>query len=253
MRITTILTALALCVVSFGTASAPIGPRPPCESASPFPAFSPLGDAPNYLIWARADWSPPTCTGWTSKSGIVVAIAGEFHYAGTIDHLLTRFGAISTLTGLRYWSVTESDWRTLITSAAALRGPDLTELRADFTPTEMKSGGELYFTETDNRLGEPVIYRTRAIAKGERLVITTENVSAVRKFMLPLASPGDLQSISYLARIAPGTWSYYALARTIAPPLSAFGVVRNESYVNRAFALYSHFTRAAVDPLRGSR
>jgi hypothetical protein len=106
--------------------------------------------------------------------------------------------------------------------------------------------------DTDNRLGEPVIYRMRATAKGEHLVITTENVSVVKKFMLPLANAGDLQSINYLAGIGPGTWSYYALARTGGPPLNVLGVVRNESYVNRALALYSHFTNTVVDPLRSS-
>jgi hypothetical protein len=252
MRITPILSALAFCIVCLGAANAAVGPRPPCEGVSSSPAFAPPGHAPNYLIWTEAGWAPPPCTGWASKEGVVVAIAGEFHYGGTIDDLLVRFGAISTLTNVRYWSVTENDWRTLITGASALLGPDLAEPRSDFTATEMKSGADLYFTETDNRLAEPVIYRMRATAKGENLVITTENVSAVQKFMMPLVSAGDLQSIHYLARIAPGIWSYYALARTVAPPLSVFGVVRNESYVNRALALYSHFTNTVVNPLRSS-
>jgi len=114
----------------------------------------------------------------------------------------------------------------------------------------MASGKDLFFTETDNRLGEPVIYRMRVTVRVEGLVITIENVNAVRKFMLPLVSPGDLQSIHYLQRIAPETWTYYVLARSAKPSLSAFGVVRNESYVNRALALYSHLTNTVVDPLR---
>ena len=252
MRITHILSALAFCIVCLGTANAAIGPLPPCEGVLSFPAFAPPGHAPNYRIWTESDWAPPPCTTWTSKEGVVVAIAGEFHYDGTMDDLLVRFGAISTLTNVKYWSVTENDWRTLITGASALLGPNLSEPRNDFTATEMKSGADLYFMDTDNRLGEPVIYRMRATAKGEHLVITTENVSVVKKFMLPLANAGDLQSINYLAGIGPGTWSYYALARTGGPPLNVLGVVRNESYVNRALALYSHFTNTVVDPLRSS-
>jgi Family of unknown function (DUF6675) len=114
----------------------------------------------------------------------------------------------------------------------------------------MKAGADLYFTETDNRLGDPVIYRMRTAEKGDRLVITTENVTSVQKFMLTLVGPGDLRSIHFLVRTAPGVWSYYALARTVTPPLAVFGVVRNESYVKRALALYSHFTNTAVDPRR---
>ena len=253
VKITPILSVFAFCIACLSSANATIGPRPPCEGISSFPEFAPPGHQPNYHVWTVVDWAPPPCTGWSSKGGVVVAIAAQFHYSGTADDLLVRFGAISTLTSVRYWSVTENAWRTLITYAAALEGPNLTEPRGDFTAMEMKSGRDLYFTETDNRLGEPVIYRMRAKAKGESLVVTTENVSAVHKFMLPLASPGDLQSIHYLTQIAPGTWSCYALARTVAPPLGVFGVVRNESYVNRAFALYSHFTNAAIQPLRSSQ
>jgi hypothetical protein len=252
MRTLLLLTPLALCVAFLGPANGANGPRPPCESASPLPLFAPPGQRPNYEVLKGADWLAPTCTGWISRDGVVVAIAAQFHYGGTTDDLLARFGAISTLTSVRYWSVTENDWRTLITHATALRGPHLSEPRADFTGTELENGKDLYFTETDNRLGDPVIYRMRATTTRESLVITTENVSAVQKFMLPLAGPEDLQSIHYLTQIAPGTWSYYALARTAAPPLGMFGIVRNESYVNRALALYSHFTNTVVEPLQSS-
>ena len=245
-----LLTSLALCVAFLGPANGANGPRPPCESASPLPSFAPPRQRPNYEILKGADWVAPTCTGWISRDGVVVAIAALFYYGGTADDLLARFGAISTLLNVRYWSVTENDWRTLITHAAALRGPDLSEPRADFTGTELENGKDLYFTETDNRLGEPIIYRMRATAKGESLVITTENVSAVQKLMLPLASPGDLQSIHYLTEIAPGTWSYYALARTLEPPLGMFGIVRNEFVrepcTRSLLALHQHGSRAAA-------
>ena len=115
----------------------------------------------------------------------------------------------------------------------------------------MAAKADVYFSETDNRLGEPIVYRMRAVRTGDRLVINTENVTTVRKLMVTLVDPGDLESVHFLARTAPGIWSYYGLARTIAPPLTVFGV-REESYVNRALALYSHFTETAVDPLRAT-
>jgi hypothetical protein len=132
----------------------------------------------------------------------------------------------------------------------ALEGPDLHRPRADFSLSEIKSGTKLYFTETENRLGEPVIYGMRASDTGGNLVITMENVSPVNKLMLTLIKPGDLQSIHYLSEARPGIWRYYGLARTEEPPLAAFAVVRTESYVNRALALYSHLTGAAVEPVR---
>jgi hypothetical protein len=115
----------------------------------------------------------------------------------------------------------------------------------------VRRGAGLYFTETDNRLGEPVIYRMRATDMGGNLVITIENVSSVTKLMVPLIEPGDLQSIHYLSEVGPGVWRYYGLGRTEEAPLGAFfGLVRTESYVNRALALYSHLTGAPIEPIR---
>ena len=243
------LFAIVFCVLFPLGANAQPGPHPPCERASPFPDFAPPGQVPNYRVWIKNQWVLPACTGWTARTGMLVAIAGQFRYTGTADDLLLEVGAISTLKGIRYWSVTENSWRTLITSAAALEGPDLHRQRADFRLSEMKSGARLYFTETENRLGEPVIYGMRASHAGGNLVITMENVSPVKKFMLTLIKPGELQSIHYLSEVRPGIWRYYGLARTGEPPLTAFGVGRTESYINRALALYSHLTGAAVEPV----
>jgi hypothetical protein len=76
-----------------------------------------------------------------------VALAGRFSYRGGADGLLARFGAISASAGIQYWSVTEGGWRTLITHATALDGPDVTHPRADFTLAEMRSGHNLYFAQ----------------------------------------------------------------------------------------------------------
>ena len=125
---------------------------------------------------------PPACTGWTAKgAGVLVAVAGSFS-DGSSDDLLKRFGSISRLEGLRYWSVTEAGWRTLITHATALDGPDLGHPRKDFTVAEMKSGSELYFAQSDNRASGDVIYRMQVKQAGpSQLVIAIENVTAVRR------------------------------------------------------------------------
>ena len=49
-------------------------------------------------------------------------------------------------------------------------------------------------------------------ADPSRLVITIENVTAVRRFLIPFFEPGDLQSVHYLERNGSGLWSYYGLA-----------------------------------------
>ncbi len=170
-----------------------------------------------------------------------MAVAGSFS-DGSSEDLLKRFGSISRLQGLRYWSVTESGWRTLITHATALEGPDLDHPRKDFTLAEMKGGAELYFAQADNRTSGDVVYRMHVVqADASRLVIDIENVTAVRSFLIPLFAPGDLQSVHYLQRTAQGRWSYYGLAWA-GETMSSQLLIPEASYVNRALALYSHFT-----------
>ncbi|HEX6141543.1 MAG TPA: hypothetical protein VFZ01_02400, partial [Geminicoccaceae bacterium] len=75
------------------------------------------------------------------------------------------------------------------------------------------TGGLLYFVQGDNRSTGEVVYhlRVREIAP-DRLVVEAENVSAVRYLLLPLAGPGDLQSLYFFERQSPGEWGYYGLA-----------------------------------------
>ena len=229
-----------------GMASAEDLPRPPCVASPPDPDYAAVGNTPNIRVRNRreqtAPWVPPACTGWTAKgAGVLVAVAGSFS-DGSSDDLLKRFGSISRLEGLRYWSVSEAGWRTLITHATALDGPDLGHPRKDFTVAEMKSGSELYFAQSDNRASGEIIYRMQVKqADPSRLVIAIENVTAVRRFLIPFFEPGDLQSVHYLERNGPGLWSYYGLAWA-GENMSSQLLVPEASYVNRALALYSHFS-----------
>lgn len=141
------------------------GPRLPCGGQQPFPPYADLRSTPNIRVWRRwqlgSDWAPPSCTGWLPKNGIVVALAGQFSFSGSASDLLGRFGAISTLTGLRYWSVSENGWRVIISHATALEGPDLDRPRPVFSPAEMRSGTNLYFAHDDNRGSGEVVYRMK--------------------------------------------------------------------------------------------
>jgi hypothetical protein len=246
------LFSIVVLLTGLGTAIAQSNPLPPCGDAQPIPEYSKPGARLNFHVWRESDpgdrWTPPTCLGWTPKEGTLVAIAGRFHYRGNVDGLLSRFGKVSTLAGLQYWSVRESGWRTLITSAGALDGPYPNQPRGDFSLDEMKSGTDLYFTETDNRTAQSIVYRMRVEATASNLAISIENVTPVRQFLFTLLDPGDLQSKHFFARAGPNTWTYYSLART-GVSISLLEV-SEESYVNRALALYSHFTGTPVAPIR---
>jgi hypothetical protein len=230
------LLCIAVWLACVSGAIAQTNPRAPCDDVQPGLRYAQPGRAPSFNVWSEGNpgkqWTPPACTGWTPKDGTLVAIASQFRYMGNVYGLLSRFGGISTLRGLRYWSITDNGWQTLITDATALDGPDLARPRADFIVAEMRAGADLYYTETS-----------------ANIVVAVENVTPVQIFMLTVFGLGDLQSVNFLTRKATGLWSYYGLARSGVVIRSLIGA-KEESYVYRALALYSHFTDTPIDPVR---
>ena len=227
------------------------GPHPPCATA-PLPAYADLGSLPIVQVWTGnaldPDYAPADCTGWQPTAfRTLVVTAGRFRHQGKVEDLVARFAAISALKTIHYWSVWDKRWENLIIGASALSGPDATLLRADFQVDEMISGADLYFAQNDNRSTDTVIYRLRVreIAP-DRLVVETENVSAVRYLLLPLASPGDLQVLYFLERQTSNEWGYYSLAR-IAASTSSLMAGHEASYINRAVALFRYTAGMPTD------
>lgn len=241
--------AAALQLLGFlaGTAQAQESPRPPC-GAAPVPAYADGGARPNMRIIrdaALVAWSPPACTGWPQyKSGVVVALAGKFRFEGSGMELLSRFAAVSSLRGIRYWSVTDKQWRVLVTDAWATGAGQPAQRRADFNPGELRRGAEVFFAQEDSRsLGE-VMYRMRVKeADNDRLVVELENVSRVRAMVFTLFDPGELKSLYFFERSAGGFWQIYALAAAG----GAYAERSQASLVNRAAAYYRYFSGAPTD------
>lgn len=230
-------------VVWPGHAHSDSGPVAPCErdGPAPYPAFAEL---PNARAWSTADIAsdsrPGICIAWASRRfTVLAALAGEFRFDGGVDDLLARFGAQSAWRGIKYWSAADSRWGILITDAAALDSVNHQRRRADFTPAELKSGGDHYFLQTDNRSSGAIIYRMKVMAiEADRLVVSIENVSDVSLFVFTLFDPGDLQSTYIFVKLAPGKWGYYNLsgAREGAAVIGD----HEASYLNRAMAIYRH-------------
>jgi hypothetical protein len=189
-----------------------------------------------------ARWAPPSCLPWpVAQYRILAAAAGGFRHDGSAESLLGRFGAVSAKKGLRYWSASDQAWRVLVEDAAALVGARGGR-RADFTPAELKPGVDRFYEERDNRSAGPVVYRMRVLEAGaERIVIETQNASPVRAFLATLFPPASLRAVYFLERRAPGTWDLYLLSST-GPEASALATVSEASYVNRANALFRHYT-----------
>ena len=216
------------------------------------PVYPPIGPPPLIETWTKDRLKGSSkgldCTDLNlQRFTLLLALTGSFRSKESGDALLVRFGSISTLQGIRYWSVTDNRWETMITDATALEGPDINRQRTDFTLPEMKGGKDLYFSESDNRASDKVVCRMRIPeTSGNRLEVNTSNITGINLFHLPVFDPGDLQSLFFVERINPDTWGYYSLSG-----IREKGIVSIEdhqkSYINRANAMYRHFTGAMPD------
>ena len=221
------------------------GPQPPC-GGTPQPFYAPPGAAPAIRTWQAPGWTASACTGWASaRPTLLVALAGSFRHEGGAADLLAAFGRISSLRGIRYWSVGDRSWRTLVTGAAALDGPGTRRRRADFAPAEMARGADLYFAQEDSRSSGEVVYRMRVLENGpDRVTVAVENVTSVRFLLVPLFAPGDLRCTSYLERLSPGVWGYYGLWGIRAGAQTSG---HEASSVNCALAFYRHIAGIPTD------
>ena len=220
-------------------------PTPPCGT-NPHPEYAEVDSPPVVRLWRGGEidggWVPPGCTGWKSPGfRDVLAVAGRFRHGGSSERLLLRFAAVSEWTTVRYWSVSETVWRPLITAATALSGPDTKLRRSDFDVGEIKAGADYFLSQADSRSTGEVVYRLEVLERrANRLVVGLENVSPVKAYLVTLFHPGDLQSVYFFDRFGPDIWGYYSLSGT-REGASLLTRGHEASYVNRATALYRYF------------
>jgi hypothetical protein len=176
----------------------------------------------------------------------LVVAAACFHYAGGVEGLLRHIGAISELTGMRYWSTTRKRWQTLIVDAYALSAETGNRRRKDFSMDEMAEGRSLYFQQADNVSGRAV-YRMRVLtASPDRLVVETENVTTMKYLLLPVFPPREMQSIYFLEREPDDVWRYYSISRT-GRNASWLTAGHQASSINRAVAFYRYLAGIPTD------
>jgi hypothetical protein len=245
-----------LAVVTFGTAAtgskgAEAPASPPCAGRAPQPPYPTLGAAPNVRIWKNQTLlqsrSRTECYGWaTTTFRTLLAVAGTLQSTDGPDAVLSRFGRISGLLLVRYWSTTDQAWRPLVVTATALTQEVAGRARGDFTVAELKSGQDFYLSQRDSRGANEVIYRMRVRERTlTRFVIETQNVTPVRLWALTVFKPGNLRSLYFIEQYDPGIWRYYALTGVTDGSWLVAG--HEKSYVNRAVALYRHFAGIPSD------
>ena len=241
--------AFALAWTAAGYAPVPgdAEPRLPCSGQSPLPAFAMEPRAPNVRVWSGWAWGAD-CLAWPpERFKFIIAVGGTFAHAEDSSKLLARLGAISGMRGLRYWSVTDSDWRVLVKDAWATDGPDALQRRADFRADEMTAGSDRYFVEEDNRSSDPITYRMRVLdASPDRVAVELQNLTPVRYFGFVMLPPGSLRAAYFMQRLDSETWGFYEIFAS-GEQASALVELGKASYTNRARALYAHFTGTSAE------
>src|SRR5580692_4539165 len=219
------------------------GPLPPCGN-EPIPEYPGANEQAVVKSWSKSDfgrdWKPPVCTGWAEVGfTTLVTIVARFPHTSEAEGLLRRIGAISELAGMRYWSTTHKQWRTLIVNAHALTDSKPGQRREDFTSNEMKEGSVLYFEQVDNLSGKAIYQMHIVEASPSRLVFEVENVSTLRYYFVPILRAGELQSMYFLDRESDKVWRYYSIVRT-GKNVNGLIAGNESSSVNRAVAFYRY-------------
>ena len=239
---------LVFMLLIFGSGAHAARPEVPCSGAFAYPAPN---LPPLVTTWSEKDlqqWRPPDCTGWAadSRSKLVVAVAGSFRFSGTMNQLLSKIGAVSNLPRILYWSTTDKRWMPLSKDAFALTGPDSKVRRGDFSASEFVKGADLYYWNDDTRTGTAV-YRLRVLENtAQRIVIASDNIAPIRRFLLTLFKPGAFQTLLVVQRVSPGVIGAFILYRS-GEGASGLTTGHDKSYVNRAVALFRQLAGKKTD------
>lgn len=207
------------------------------------PQYAPLDSPPN-IGFTRVASGHPTAPGagcfnnpdapatWLTVASLVTS-------AESAAALMERFGAISKLLPVQYWSTTEHKWRPMVSAAAAIVSSDSRQPRADFSLAELLAPGDRYYSLTDTRSGRPTVYRLRVRSpRSTELTVDIANVDPIKQWGITLYAPDGLRTLYILQQRAPGIWAYYSITRLLPGSFLAEG--HDKSYINRAVALYRH-------------
>jgi hypothetical protein len=215
-----------------------------CAGAVVQPQYPALG-APPIVRASRGAGTPAPagaeCFGESGSAPMWITVASVFRTTDNPTIFAARFGAISQLLGVQYWSTTEQKWRPLVLSAYATATLNSdAKPRADYSVAELSAAGELYYRIADSRSGHDVTYRLmlRSSQPGS-LLVETVNAEPIKQWGLTFYASGGLRTLYFLNERASGVWAYYSITRVLPNTFLAAG--HEKSYINRAVALYRHY------------
>ena len=227
------------------------GPILPCGDGT-YPPYAGVGKPVHVHVWLQGDlpqpWVPTACSSWKPIEFTVLATGtGRFRFGGTVEHLLTKIGAISDLTTIQYWSVTSGSWKDLIPEAFALSTEDQASRRENFSPEDLRVGRALFFWQAESTSVGTGVYRLRVLVREEhRLMVEVVNTDPLTLAFLTLFEPGESQVLYFFEKESSGIWRYYSLFRTSGQPIPLVSLQKN-SYINRTVAMFRYFSGIPTD------
>jgi hypothetical protein len=227
---------IALAMAGSTAVAQPVPPCPP-GNTDVVPAYGELDALPTVQTWHDIDITDrEVCLApLRGRMALVVALAVQFDGPMSLEDIAARIGAISATEGLPYWSITDRQWRPLVSESFAIDDPVSRRRRSDFTADEILSGRRMYFMQNDTRSTGFNIYRLSATSIApDRLVVEIVNLTPIRFALITLFEPFSLRSIHFVDRLDTDVWGYYGISAVQAGTAHE----QEKSFVNRAGAFY---------------
>jgi hypothetical protein len=228
-----------------------VATEPVCSAVDIHPAFPPVNATPAVEVFDADNAAPPSgadCFAHRNKGATWITVASAIQTPLSPDAIIQRFGAISALQTVQYWSTADQAWRPLVSAAFAVSSTDSDQPRADYSSAELV-GSPRFYRVTDTRTQQPINYslEEHPAAHGQIFAETT-NIDPISKWGITLYSRDGLHTLYFLNERSPGIWSYYSITRVVPATFLARG--HEKSYVNRAIALYRHYLQlpTTADP-----
>jgi hypothetical protein len=250
------LLLLIALLVSGGFAAEAGSPRPPCGGGPTDPSYARPGTAPNVGVWSESDLEAPNgqpaaCLGWSGRSRLAVALAGEFAMPGGLDTLLRRIGSFSHYGDIRYWSTSRREWQPLVRDAGLLPAAAPSVAQRDLPPERFVAGQTFDYFEVD-AAGRST-YRMTVRERGpDRVVLAIENTSPIRLAFVSLFEPRALQTVLFLDHRDGNLWRSFQAIRA-ADGTSSLALRTTASYVNRLTAFYGYLSGQPASAEEASR
>jgi hypothetical protein len=224
--------------------------EPACLGGGVAPRFAPLNAPPIAQAAGVSDGAAPpagaSCFEKTDSAATWITVASLVQSSSGQNTFIERFGSISTLLTVQYWSTTDHKWRPLVSSASAIVSANSVVPRADYSLAELVTGQDRYYSMTDTRSGRAVIYRMRFWQSPlTELVVEVTNVDAIKQWGITLYAPGGVDALYVLKKQSADLWAYYSITRLL--PHSFLAEGHDKSYINRAVALYRHIVGIPTD------